>query len=203
MRRGKHIITSLTLPLAVAALAFALPRTARAGDGGTLKGTVSAEPAKDLRNTFVYLVKVPGHWPKKTWVMNQKDLHFQPHLLAIVKGDTVRFHNSDHVEHNVFSPDHESYNLGDFAFNQSRTYTFHHLGGYTQLCIIHPEMLAYIFVNQNPFAVGVDDQGHYEITGVPAGTWKLAVWNPELKGPTRSVTVKAGGTVTQDFTLKH
>lgn len=170
---------------------------------GTITGTVSASPEKDLKNTFVYVVKVPGHYKPVTKTMDQRHMQFEPHLLAIAKGDSVRFLNADHVTHNVMSPDHESYNLGDFGFKQSRKYTFDHTGGYTQLCVIHPEMLAYVFVGQNPYDAGVGPKGHYTIKHVPAGTWKLAVWNPDLKASAKSVAVQAGQTATVDFSVKH
>ena len=139
----------------------------------------------------------------KTLSMDQKNMTFIPHVLVVTKGDTVKFLNHDNVAHNVYSPDNDAYNLGTFKQNEERTHTFDQEGAYTQLCSIHPEMLGYIFVGQNPYAAPVDAKGHYAIKDVPAGTYQLEVWNPKLKAPAKSVTVAAGQTVTADLSLKR
>jgi hypothetical protein len=108
------------------------------------------------------------------------------------------------VAHNVYSPDGEAYNLGSFKQNESASYTFKKAGVYTQLCSIHPEMLAYIFVGQNPYAAAVDAKGHYVIKDVPPGTYQLAVWNAaKLKAPDKGVTVAAGKTVQENIAIKR
>lgn len=188
-----------TASILVAVLVTTFPLAARAA-GGTVKGTVTATPDKYLKDTVVYLVKVPGSYAPKTVVMDQKNLSFVPHVLAITVGDTVKFENHDHVQHNVFSPEGD-YNLGLFGFGQSKTHTFEKAGTFTQLCSVHPDMLAYVFVGQNPYSAVPDDQGRYELQGVPPGTYELAVWNSELKAPKQSVTVKDGGTATADVSL--
>ena len=175
---------------------------ARAAEGGTLTGKVTTPGDQYLGETVVYLVKVPGTYAPKTHVMTQKALHFHPHVLAITFGDTVKWENRDHVGHNVFSPDHEGYNLGVWGFGQSRSYTFdQHTGAYAQKCSVHPTMLAYVFVNQNPYQAVVSEDGSYTLAGVPPGTWQVAVWNSHFQAGPQPVTVKAGGAATADFSL--
>jgi hypothetical protein len=64
-------------------------------------------------------------------------------------------------------------------------------------------MLGYVFVGQNPYASAVDKSGAYEIKNVPAGTYKLAVWNAKLKAPDKTVTVTAGKTLDENFSVKR
>ena len=193
-----------TLLARLAALALGLSAAAPAlAAGGTIEGKVEATPPKYRADTVVYLKQVPGPFPKRTESMDQKGMAFVPHVLAITQGDTVKFLNHDSVAHNVYSPDNEGYNLGAFTKGESRTHTFAKQGVYTQLCSIHPEMLGYIFVGQNPYASPVDAKGAYVIRDVPPGTYQLEVWNAKLKAPPRSVTVAAGRTVTANFTLKR
>ncbi len=130
-------------------------------------------------------------------------MKFVPHLIVVTQGDTVKFENHDNVVHNVYSPDNEGYNLGSFKQNEDRSYTFAKAGVYTQLCSVHPEMLAYVFVGQNPFAAVVGKDGKFEIANVPPGTYKLAVWNPHLKAPEKAVSVAAGKTVEEHLTVKR
>ena len=189
--------------LLAALLTLIAPAVAHA-EGGTISGRVDVQPAKYLQDTVVYLKSVPGTYPPKKFAMDQKGMKFIPRVMTVTQGDTVRFLNSDSVPHNVYSPDGESYNLGSFAKGQEASYTFKKPGPYTQLCSIHPEMIAYIFVSQNPFAAPVDAKGNYTLKDVPPGTWQLAVWNAnKLKAPEEMVTVVAGKTVVQNLTVKR
>jgi plastocyanin len=185
----KHA-TTLRLAAAALACATALPAL---GQGGTISGKVEATPAKYLPETVVYLKNVPGTYQPRKLSMDQRGMKFIPHILTITQGDAVKFLNNDNVAHNVYSPDGEGYNLGTFKQNEDASYTYNKIGVYTQLCSIHPEMLAYVFVGQNPYASAVDAKGRYEIKGVPPGTYQLAVWNgSKLKTAEKTVTVTAG-----------
>lgn len=200
MRRPRpHRLRSLLAPL----LIVAAPPLAGAAGGGTVAGKVDVKPARFQDETVVYLKTVPGSRPAATVQMDQKGMKFVPHVLTVTKGDTVDFLNHDNVAHNVYSPDNEGYNLGTFKQNETRSHTFDKTGTYTQLCSIHPEMLGYVFVGQNPYAAAVDAKGHYAIKDVPAGTYQLEVWNAKLKAPAKSVTVAAGQTLTENLTLKR
>jgi plastocyanin len=185
-------------------LAAVLTAATAAADGGTLSGKVEAAPAKYLADTVVYLKAVPGTFAPRTHKMDQRGLKFLPSLLVVSQGDSVKFLNNDSVAHNVFSPDGEAYNLGTFKQNEDASYTFKKAGVYSQLCSIHPEMLAYIWVGQNPYATAVDAKGHYTIKDVPPGTYQLAVWNAaKLKAPDKSVTVVAGKATEENLSIKR
>ncbi len=187
MRRTSLFASTVLALLAVAG-------TARA-DGATISGKVDATPPKYLPDTVVYLKTVAGTHPPRQVSVDQRGMKFIPHIVTITEGDTVRFLNNDNVAHNVYSPDGEGYNLGTFKQNEDASYTYKKAGVYSQLCSIHPEMLAYVFVGQNPYAAAVDAAGKYEIKGVPPGTYQLAVWNAaKLKAAEKPVAVTAGKT---------
>lgn len=172
-----------------------------AAAGGSIAGKVTATPDKYLKDTVVYLKEVPGNYKPRTETMDQKGMEFRPHILVLTVGDSVKFLNSDGVDHNVYTPDGEAYNLGVFPKGQAREHKFAQPGVYTQLCSIHPEMLAYIFVGQNPHAAPVKKDGSFRIENVPPGTYQLAVWNAKLKADDVSVTVAAGKTASAEFAL--
>jgi plastocyanin len=171
------------------------------GASSSITGKVTATPEKYLKDTVVYLKQVPTDSPPKALAMDQKGMEFRPHILIAKVGDTVKFLNSDSVDHNVYTPDGDAYNLGVFPKGQSRDHKFEKAGTYTQLCSIHPEMLGYIFVGQNRFAVEVGKDGSYTIDGVPPGSYTIAVWNPKLKAEEASVKVEAGKGAQADFSL--
>lgn len=190
--------------LLVLLFAGAGPMPAAAAPTGIIKGKVTDLMGKYLNETVVHVVKAPGEFPQKAHVM--KDLHhaFVPHVLAISFGDTVEYINREHVDHNVYSPDHETYNLGVWRYNQIRTYHFDkHVGAYRQKCWVHPSMKGWVYVNQNPYEAVVHDDGTYTIEGVPPGHYQLAVWNSHYVAKTVSIDVKAGKVTTADFNLER
>jgi len=201
MSRSAETSSRLLRALAVAASAGLAPIAL--AQSGNIAGKVEATPAKYLAETVVYVKQAPGTFAPKTVSLDQKNLSFLPHLLVVTKGDTVKFLNHDNVAHNVYSPDEDAYNLGTFKQNEERTHTFTKEGAYSQLCSIHPEMLAYVFVTQNPYAAVVDANGSYTIKNVPPGSYKLAVWNSHLKAPEKGVTVAAGKTTEESFSVKR
>jgi plastocyanin len=198
-----HAPRALTSPLAWLALAIlALPAPALAA-GGSVSGKVDVTPAKYQAETVVYLEEVPGQFPAQTANVDQKGMKFIPHVLVVKVGDTVNFLNHDTVDHNVYSPDLDAFNLGSFPPNQTRSHAFaKKTGAYTLLCSIHPEMLGFIYVNKNPFAAAVDETGHFTIKDVPPGTYKISLWNSHAKAPTQSVTVTAGKAAEVNFSAK-
>ncbi len=188
------LAAGLAAPLGIAA----------ATHGGRITGEVNATPAKYRGGVVVYLDKVEGNFPApKSPEMDQKALKFAPKVLAITKGTAVRFVNSDTVAHNVFSPDGEKYDLGSWPKGESKTYTFAKTGVYTQLCRIHPEMIGYIVVVDNPFFAVTSDDGKFQIDGVPPGTYTLKAWSERLPEASQSVTVTAGGNAEIKVELKR
>ena len=170
---------------------------------GTIAGKVEVTPAKYLSATVVHLKEVAGPYKAKTVTLDQKKMEFRPHVLVVTAGDSVKFLNSDGVDHNVNSPDGETYNLGMFPKGESRDHKFDKPGVYSQLCSVHPEMLGYVFVGQNPYAAVVDKKGHYTIKHVPPGKYQIAVWNgnSKLKAEEQAIEVETGKTAKADFSL--
>ena len=175
--------------------------------GGTIKGNVKARGARNGGDAVIYIESVAGKTfapPTKHAEFNQKNLMFQPHVLAVLAGTTVDFLNSDDVMHNVFSPDKcaDKFNLGTWPKGQIRSYTFKNAGCQAVvLCNVHPEMEAWVVVTGTPyFAVSAKD-GSYEIKDVPPGTYTLKIWHEKLKGKDQTITVPAKGDVTANFTI--
>jgi plastocyanin len=166
---------------------------------GKITGTVDAKPSKFLKDTIVYVKEVPNtKSTPKTFSIDQKGMAFAPHIVLLAAGDTVKFQNHDNVDHSVVSPD-GGYDLGVWGAGQDKEHTFTSQGVFAQVCKLHPEMIAYVFVGQNRFAAVVDEKGTFTIGNVAPGTYEVAIWNPKLKAPSQKVTVD--GTATIKFSL--
>jgi plastocyanin len=169
---------------------------------GTIKGVVNS-PYVSRYPALVYIENMKGEFPppKENPHMSQKGMVFLPHILPVLKGSTVDFTNDDTVDHNVFSPPGSAtpFNLGIYGTGVKKTETFNKLGEVPILCIVHPEMSAFVIVLQNPYFSMSDAAGNFKIKNVPAGTYQLKIWDEKIKGAAQQVTVQAGKTTTVEF----
>jgi len=192
--------------LAAAALALGLPAAHLGAAGGVIEGTVKTAGGSPAANAVVFVEKAPGPPAAAgTATMDQRNMTFVPHVVPVLVGTTVKFLNDDAVQHNVFSPDYEKYNLGTWPQGQTKDHVFAKCAkppcAYVQLCRIHPEMEGYIVVLDNPYFAKTDAQGHYEIDNVPPGAYTLGLWAE--KGKAAPTPVKVDGTrpATVDFSV--
>ena len=177
------------------------------GVATSIAGTVKVTGRPTSADVVVYIQEAPGTFPPpgKPVPMDQLKMQFIPRVLPVVAGTTVKFLNSDPTPHNVFSPDFEKYNLGTWPQGQNKDYAFTKCAkfpcAYTQLCRVHPEMEGYVVVLQNPYFAVTDKTGHYEIEGVPPGSYTVGVWHWKTKAQPKPVTVDAAKPATVDFIL--
>ena len=190
-----------------AALCLVSVMFAQAASGATIEGTVKATGLPSGADAIVYIQQAAGTFaaPATPVTLDQRSMQFSPHVLPLVVGSTVRFLNNDPTAHNVFSPDHEKYNLGTWPQGQSKDHTFATCVkapcAYVQLCRVHPEMEGYVVVLQNPFFAVTSADGHYKIENVPPGNYTVAVWHAKEKAQPKPVTVDAARPTTTDFVL--
>lgn len=175
---------------------------------GEIKGRVRLAGNDNSVGVLVYIEYVNNEFvpSKKHALMDQKNLMFVPEVLPVLAGTTVDFLNSDNVLHNVFTPSKcaGNFNLGTWPKGKIRSHTFTKAGCFaTILCDVHPDMQAWIAVLQNPYFTQTNKKGEYEIKNVPAGNYKLIVWEPFYKTKTLEIKVKKTGISVFRFTLKR
>ncbi len=171
---------------------------------GMINGTVSARGVRDARDVIVFLEQVEGDFKPDTAkpVLDQINRVFVPHVMAILVGSTVRFANSDSLDHNIFSPSKtKPFNIGTWGYGGVRDITFKETGVVSLLCNIHREMSAFIVVLQNPYFSLTDPDGKYSIESVPPGKYTLKTWHEKLSESSKVIQVKAGDSVTVDIRL--
>jgi plastocyanin len=134
--------------------------------------------------------------------IDQKGFRFIPHVVAVTVGSSIRFLNNDPEPHNVYSPEGR-YNLGTWPTGDTRDYVFKKPGIYSQLCNIHPDMLAFVVVLDTPYFAVTDEAGNYVIRNVPPGKYTLVVWHEKKDGLERDVTVEAGKPLKLDLLVEQ
>ena len=197
----------ITIGFLILGVAFVTPLAlADTGQLHTVSGSihingtkVKTEGPKSRKEVVVYLEKVGEQAypppPTESALLDQKGLVFIPHVMAIQKGTTVAFLNSDTTEHNVFCADEacvlvgdidskkpEYLDLGNFAGGEKAGHTFDHAGEAVMLCKLHPEMAAYIIVLETPYFTvaeidGATQTASFSIDAVPAGEYVVRAWN--------------------------
>ncbi len=171
---------------------------------GDIHGRVACSGLTNNADAVVYVKAIPGKTfpaPTEHASMNQINKVFEPHVLPVLVGTTVDFLNDDPFGHNVFSPDTcaGKFNLGTYPKGEKRSQTFKKECFAPILCIVHPEMDAYVAVLPTPYFAVTKPDGSYEIKDVPDGSYTLKVWHPKLKGAEKTLSVH--GPTTADFQI--
>ena len=160
-----------------------------------------------LRDFIVYIDQpleavVPAAERDKVVKTTQKDANFDPHVLPVVVGTTVRWPNEDDIYHNVFSMSETNpFDLGYYKKEKVPEVRFDHVGKVDVFCAIHSKMHCIILVLPNPYFAAADEKGRFTIRNVPAGTYKLKAWHERLPAQTKEIVVPAEGEVKIDFAL--
>ena len=176
-------------------------------NGGTITGNVKCKRIRYPENVVVFIEEVDGNdypAPEEHGIIDQFNLTFVPHVLAVQKGTTIDFPNSDAVRHNVFSPPDccKQFNLGTYDVGVVKQVTFDKSCDVPLLCNVHAEMSAFVVVLDNPyFAVTLRD-GTFKIDNIPPGEYTLKAWHEKFKTVTQEVRVEAGKTTDVGFMLK-
>jgi plastocyanin len=132
-------------------------------------------------NAVVWLetVKAPKTPQTARVVLDQRNLMFWPHVLAVRVGTVVDFPNNDRVFHNVFSfRDGKRFDLGMYPVGTVRKVTFDRAGLSRIFCNIHPQMAAYVMAVDSPYFGTTDQSGAFTIADVPADSYAYRAWKP-------------------------
>jgi len=141
--------------------------------------------------------------------LNQRGFIFEPQVLAVLAGQTVRFTNEDPANHNVRAQDSNPANTFSVNTASGAPGPYVHQfaptppGRALELsCDIHPWMAAWVYVFEHDQFAATSEDGTFRIPGVPPGRHRIAVRQPA--GPLArevAVDVRAGETTRLDVTF--
>jgi plastocyanin len=162
------------------------PASAQCGDHQMMIPNESLDVGKNkgVKNVFVCVVGVrAGDGTKREpAVLDQKDCVYVPHVLAIQTGQTLKIRSSDATLHNVhFQPQrNEAKNLSMTSAGSEQDVTFKNPEIIHVRCDVHPWMSATVGVFDNPFFAVTDENGQFELSGLPEGKYTLSTWHERL-----------------------
>ncbi len=194
-KKGCRLFLGLTLYVS---MLFPLLAIAAESEKAIVKGVIKlrGRPTSDAVVSVGGMPQVDARFQIARAVMDQRDLKFNPRVLAVLAGTTVDFPNNDKTFHNAFSPSEtKRFDLGLYPPQKSRSVRFENPGVVRILCNVHPNMEAFIVVKDHPYFAVPDGRGNYRINNVPLGKYQLEVWHPEYATKTVSFTVAYAGEV--------
>ncbi len=136
--------------------------------------------------------------PSPTARLLQKNKKFIPHVVVVTQGTQIEFPNQDLFFHNVFSIHQgKTLDLGLYESGAARKVRFSQAGVSYIFCNIHPQMSAVVVVLRTRYFALSDAEGNFQISHVPPGRYKLAVWyeqtpEEELTSQAKEVEVVSG-----------
>jgi plastocyanin len=181
--RGTVVIERRLTHRAVTASAGAYQR----GVGVELGPPPAADPlAFERSHVAIYLEGATGSATRVAYgganqiaaSIAQTHREFDPDLVVIPAGATVSFPNFDPIFHNVFSLSKpKSFDLGNYPQGETRMVTFAKPGIVFVNCRLHPNMAASIVVSPTQWVTKADDEGRFDLSGVPAGEYTVVAWH--------------------------
>jgi plastocyanin len=165
-----------------------------------------------LANVYLYIksgppaaMSAPGTSTAPV-VLDQKGCRYTPHVIAVMRGGSVSFQNSDVTMHNIHTMPtvvgNEAIDISQGPRGVPVVRQFKDAEAMMPVrCNNHPWMNAFINVSATPFFAVTDASGHFDLKGLPAGDYVLGAVHEKLGEQTLKLTVPAKGAAKADFTF--
>ena len=151
------------------------------GDKGGLANVfVFLNPGRDKKVEVHPDIK-PSSEPK---ILDNHGCRFEPHAMTLWTEESLEVRNSDEgLAHNT----NASFFFSNPTFNETvpngsplkKKFTKSEAYPSKVVCNIHPWMLGYVFIRDNPYMALSAEDGSFEIANVPAGKQTFGFWHEE------------------------
>jgi plastocyanin len=161
-----------------------------------------------VRNTLVFvkdgLAGKKFEAPKEAVVLDQIGCEYVPHTFGIMAGQPLKVRNDDDTNHNIhFLPKvNQEQNFSQPKKGLEKDITLQAEAPFKVKCDVHPWMGAYIGVFEHPFFSTTNEEGVFELKGLPDGKYTIEAWHAQFGSQTATVEVKSGETKELDFTYE-
>lgn len=120
--------------------------------------------------------------PSTYAVLDQKNCNFEPHVVLISPGSSLKILNSDPLAHDVRAFEQASmlFRLDMDPNAKPEERSFEKSGIYTIRCGFHPWMHAFVVQTEHDFYAVSNEHGEFVLQDVPAGEHILRIWHETL-----------------------
>jgi hypothetical protein len=139
-------------------------------------------PNGGVANTVVFLRNISRgkamDLPLQRRSLNQKSCRYEPHLLLVPVQATLTVKSSDRLLHTVHMSGSADYNLPFTTEGQEITRPMPREGVVSLRCNAgHVWMNGEMIVAKHPYYAVTDENGNFELTGVPPGNYEIVAWH--------------------------
>ncbi|MCB9832371.1 MAG: hypothetical protein H6807_07845 [Planctomycetes bacterium] len=167
--------------------------------------------AGGLRNVVVYVSRGFNRFdfglPTTPALLEQRGCKYMPHVLTMMAGQELRIVNDDQTSHNFHFTGrrNEVPNTTQTAKQQNLVGNLENAELTAQFrCDIHPWMVAPVRIFAHPYFALTDDDGNFEIKGLPPGNYEISFLHerPDMTCAPATISVEAGkaASLTAQFT---
>jgi plastocyanin len=163
-----------------------------------------------MGNVFVRVVSgLPAQQyptPTEPVILDQKGCLYEPHVAGVMVNQTLKILNPDGTLHNVHATPkiNAEFNLAMPKFRTEVEKTFDKAEFIIPFkCDVHPWMVAWVGVMDNPFFSVTKADGSFEIKDLPAGKYDIEAWHEKLGTQKFTVEVTADEAKVLDITFSH
>jgi plastocyanin len=129
-----------------------------------------------------------------TIMIENKKCHFAPHMMTGMAGDSYEIRNEDPVLHNTHLYVEET-SILNVAMPSGGKNIRRSIGQPAIIkvkCDAHKFMLGWVFVSDSPYLAITNDEGSYQISEIPEGTYKVRIWHEGFPSKEKEVTILKG-----------
>jgi len=190
------------------ALGLALvPLASRAGEARIQVRDAAGAPVEDaVASLWPADGSPPPASPPAPASMDQRNVQFAPHVLAVQRGASVAFPNSDQIRHHVYSfSEPKRFELRLYSGVPAEPIVFDKAGTVVLGCNIHDDMVGFVRVLDTPWFATTAADGLAHVANVPPGRYRVELWHPRAQdgapGAPLVVEIADGAPATLDASL--
>ena len=154
---------------------------------GNVQVLVQDKAGRSLQDAIVFLESADASRARQTGKplagveIQQVGRQFEPRVVVVPQGTAIQFPNRDNVRHHVysFSPA-KNFELKLYSGTPANPVVFDKSGIAVLGCNIHDHMVAWVVVVDTPYYGKTAGTGRVILPQVPAGSYRLRVWHPDL-----------------------
>src|SRR5215831_11174568 len=186
-----------TAPMPMRIQMAADPACSKSHASPVMSEEVVTDGSGGLANVVVYVSDGLGDKtfdaPMQPAVLEQKGCVYEPHVLAMRAGQTLKVVNDDSTTHNIHPT---PANNREWNKSQPPGLTIEETFARQEVsvpvkCNVHPWMKSYVAVVKSPYFAVSAKNGSFEIKDLPAGTYTIQAWHEKLGTKSQQVTIGA------------